>query len=113
MNIEKRIKQMEEEAKVFYEKAYKLWEEGLKEKCDREGLRIRFLEPYIPYVPKNWNGVLILCEAQNLSNSSIREFWSAIVSITHLKDGRYLAYSPKQRLHLVGEWDEKIYNRAV
>ncbi len=28
-----------------------------------------FKEPYIPYVPKPWNGVLVLAEAQNISSS--------------------------------------------
>jgi len=27
-------------------------------------------EPYIPYFPNDWNGVLVLAEAQNLSNSN-------------------------------------------
>jgi hypothetical protein len=27
-------------------------------------------EPYIPYIPDNWNGILVLAEAQNLSKSS-------------------------------------------
>ncbi|MBI1784434.1 hypothetical protein HYR69_04755 [Candidatus Sumerlaeota bacterium] len=46
---------------------------GLKEKlitvCKRHVLRDRhgatLAEPYIPYVPKHWNGVLVLAEAQN------------------------------------------------
>lgn len=25
--------------------------------------------PYIPYIPENWNGVLVLAEAQNLSEN--------------------------------------------
>src|SRR5687767_623342 len=29
-----------------------------------------FQEPYVPYVPDNWNRVLLLAEAQNLSDSS-------------------------------------------
>lgn len=29
-----------------------------------------FLEPYIPYIPKKWNGILVLAEAQNLAKSN-------------------------------------------
>ena len=30
--------------------------------------------PYIPYIPDNWNGVLVLAEAQNLNIGDYREF---------------------------------------
>jgi len=42
--------------------------------CERHNLPNRFRpvipEPYAPYIPKSWNGILILAEAQNLSKRS-------------------------------------------
>ena len=32
------------------------------------GKNVVIPEPYIPYIPKNWNGILVLAESQNLSN---------------------------------------------
>jgi len=42
--------------------------------CERHNLSDRFRsvipEPYAPFIPQNWNGILILAEAQNLSKRS-------------------------------------------
>lgn len=42
--------------------------------CERHNLPDRFRsvipEPYAPFIPRNWNGILILAEAQNLSKRS-------------------------------------------
>lgn len=42
--------------------------------CERHNLPDRFQsvipEPYAPFIPQNWNGILILAEAQNLSKRS-------------------------------------------
>ncbi len=35
-----------------------------------EEIEVVIREPYIPYVPENWNGVLVLAEAQNLSSTN-------------------------------------------
>ena len=32
-------------------------------------------QPYVPFIPKNWNGVLVLAEAQNLSKGSPDVEW--------------------------------------
>jgi hypothetical protein len=67
------------------------------------------LEPYIPFIPKRWNGTLILAEAQNLSDkSSSYLMW--------LK-----AASPKTRMQRlgrngsvgVGPWDNGSLKLAV
>jgi hypothetical protein len=34
---------------------------------DEDHPTIVFPEPYLPYIPKNWNGILVLAEAQNLA----------------------------------------------
>ncbi|ACH64400.1 conserved hypothetical protein [Aliivibrio fischeri MJ11] len=35
-----------------------------------EGENVVIHEPYIPFIPENWNGILILAESQNLSSSN-------------------------------------------
>ncbi|MDZ4205125.1 MAG: hypothetical protein U1C46_09955 [Bacteroidales bacterium] len=45
----------------------------LIEKCKEyiiEGNKFVIAEPYIPYIPENWNGILILAESQNLSKTN-------------------------------------------
>ena len=31
-------------------------------------------EPYVPFVPDDWNGILVLAESQNLSQTSNGEY---------------------------------------
>ncbi len=35
-----------------------------------ESVNVVIKEPYIPYVPKNWNGMIVLAESQNLSSTN-------------------------------------------
>lgn len=37
---------------------------------DQESEKVVIPEPYIPYIPDDWNGILILAEAQNLGKKS-------------------------------------------
>ncbi len=34
-----------------------------------------FPEPYLPYVPSDWNGILVLAEAQHLAGASTYRQW--------------------------------------
>jgi len=36
-----------------------------------------FPEPYLPYVPSDWNGILVLAEAQHLAGASTYRQWLA------------------------------------
>jgi hypothetical protein len=56
-------------------KSKKMMKKQLIDICKSEkylitGDHIVVSEPYIPYIPENWNGVLVLFEAQNLSGSN-------------------------------------------
>ena len=49
-------------------------------------------EPYVPYIPQNWNRVLVLAEAQNLSRRNQK----------YVDD--LMRLSSKERIHRLGHW---------
>jgi hypothetical protein len=55
-------------------------------------------QPYVPFVPKNWNGVLVLAEAQNLSKGSPDVEWLKSATpderIFRLRRDRRIAIQP-------------------
>ncbi len=73
-----------------------------------------FPEPYIPYIPDNWNGVLVLCESQNLSKSSgsyyeLLKSWSSDQRLNRL----YEEDSKERDFVGVKPWDEGTLKLAV
>ncbi|MGF1907859.1 hypothetical protein L4C38_00150 [Vibrio kasasachensis] len=88
--------------------------EGLISTCKKYVLDDRntvvISEPYIPYVPKNWNGVLVLAESQNLSvsNTDYVQFLSKMSTDERIKR---LGYSTD----FVGvyPWDDGSIKLAV
>lgn len=38
-------------------------------------------EPYIPYVPESWNGLLVLAEAQNLSEATNSRYRAVLLGM--------------------------------
>lgn len=62
------------------------------ERNDREDVVLP--EPYIPYVPDNWNKVLVLSESQNLSAKKYVD--------------ELLAKDTKGRINRLYEWDDKV-----
>ncbi len=67
-------------------------------------------EPYIPYIPKNWNGVLVLAEAQNHAGANVK-YLKRLESLT--------AQQRYERLYLDGDrvgiqpWDDGTLKFAV
>jgi hypothetical protein len=45
-------------------------------------------EPYIPYIPEDWNGILVLAEAQNLSDTNRAYREKLLAADTRLRYGR-------------------------
>lgn len=66
-------------------------------------------EPYIPYVPARWNGILVLAESQNLSNTNIEY-------VEYLK-----GLNPSERMQRLGRrskidiqpWDDGTLKLAI
>lgn len=67
-------------------------------------------EPYIPHIPKNWNGILVLAEAQNHAGANA-EYLKRLESLTARQ--RY------ERLYLDGDrvgiqpWDDGTLKFAI
>jgi len=67
-------------------------------------------EPYIPYVPTEWNGLLVLAEAQNLSGTRNSSYRRSLI-----------AMSPRERMERLGRiedigiqpWDDGSLKLAV
>ena len=84
-------------------------------------LQVVFYEPYIPYIPDNWNGFLILAEAQNLPKKSKskadKELPDYIVSLKNEKS-KYrilrLEHYPKKYVNKIGigPWDDNSLKLA-
>ena len=80
--------------------------------CQRHILKDQTLtrvpEPYIPFVPKNWNGTLVLAEAQNLSiNGKYFQWLSSLTTderIYHLAANDQVGIQP---------WDDGSLKLAV
>ena len=51
--------------------------ESLKQICQNfalsENVKVIERTPYIPYIPENWNGVLVVAEAQNITEDDYRD----------------------------------------
>ena len=67
-------------------------------------------EPYVPYIPTDWNRILVLAEAQNLGSTKgyiklLRELPSPERRVRRL-------YESPDRLH-VGPWDDGTLKLAV
>jgi hypothetical protein len=70
-----------------------------------------FAEPYIPYIPDQWNGLLVLSESQNLaSHQNYIDFLSKLNSSEKIQR----LYNSKNNLSLgVGPWDDGSLALAV
>ena len=75
----------------------KIQKNKLIEICEKYTLskndRVVIKEPYIPFIPENWNGYLVLSEAQNLSAAN-SEY------VDHLRSSK-----PEQRFFRLGNLD--------
>lgn len=81
--------------------------------CERHVLEekedVVFAEPYIPYVPENWNRVLVLAEAQNLSKTN-KTYVDGLTAKTPLE--RMQRLSDPGNLG-VGPWDDGTLKFAL
>lgn len=70
-----------------------------------------FAEPYIPYIPDHWNGLLVLSESQNLaSHQNYIDYLSKLNSSEKIQR----LYNSKNNLSLgVGPWDDGSLALAV
>ena len=66
-------------------------------------------EPYLPYVPENWNGLLVLAEAQNLSKTN-EEYVSELRGMS--SDDLYFRLSDPADLGIM-PWDDGSLKLAV
>ncbi|MCG9730077.1 hypothetical protein L1D44_09465 [Shewanella sp. Isolate13] len=88
--------------------------EGLISTCKKYVLDDRnavvISEPYIPYVPENWNGILVLAESQNLSVSN-SDYVQSLSSMSADDRIQRLGYSSE----FVGvyPWDDGSIKLAV
>lgn len=59
---------------------YEMWNEELllnvcKEHCYQNAENVIVPEPYLPYVPENWNGILVLAESQMIGEKDNYARW--------------------------------------
>ena len=84
-----------------------------REFADRAPDGVIFPEPYLPYVPAKWNGVLVLAEAQNLGNPEAGHvLWLEGLPPEERIKRLYIAHSLGQDLG-VGPWDNGITKLAL
>ena len=69
-------------------------------------------EPYVPHVPKDWNRVLVLAEAQNLSNAHKGYRNRLLAADAEARILRLLAPSPESHLG-IKPWDQGFLKLAV
>lgn len=72
-----------------------------------------FQEPYIPYIPDKWNGVLVLAEAQNLAKSN--DDYVAILKAMNRKqkiERLYYAVKTENRA-MIQPWDDGSLKLAI
>ena len=75
---------------------------------DSEGAVIN--EPYIPYIPDTWNGIIVLAESQNLSSGSDR-YVQALMSFS--ANGRMNRLIPGLNGIGVQPWDDGSLKLAI
>ena len=69
-------------------------------------------EPYIPYIPPNWNRILVLAESQNLSLSS-EEYVKALRKLDSEDRMKRLGLNGLCRGIGVGPWDDGSLKLAI
>jgi len=67
-------------------------------------------EPYAPYVPSNWNGILVVAEAQNLAGDT--PYVKALISASTEERIRRLYEDAPAHLR-IGPWDDGTLKLAV
>lgn len=71
-------------------------------------------EPYVPFVPKDWNRVLVLAEAQNLSNAHKGCRTRLLAQDPESRILRLLAHTDSPEPHLgIKPWDQGFLKLAV
>lgn len=97
------------------------WKNELLAVCRRfshsgEGVEVE--EPYIPFVPEDWNNILLLSEAQNLSGSydsyveSIQNATDEVKWLRLYPEARKTLYGVSQNIG-VGPWDDGVLKLAA
>ncbi len=93
-----------------------MWNEKLKEAlinvckshCYQNAENVIVPEPYLPYVPENWNGIFILAESQS---SAAPQYWKRVKEESALERMQRLEKNPK-RLG-IGPWDDGTIKLAL
>ncbi|NTJ39282.1 hypothetical protein HQK29_16785 [Vibrio vulnificus] len=79
--------------------------EGLISTCKKYILTIKIQlligEPYIPYIPNNWNGVLVLAESQNLSAGN-NDYVQSLYNMSQDERIQRLGYSSEFVVFILG-----------
>ena len=79
-----------------------------KEICISKKIVIQ--EPYIPYFPENWNKILVISEAQNLSKTN----YSYVNKLEELEPKkRFLRLYNQEKSLGIGPWDDGTLKLAV
>jgi hypothetical protein len=95
--------------------------------CERHALAsgdVVVPEPYIPHLPKSpkeWNGILVLAEAQNLSSAKVRQYRESLEALHKAGDYEALHDRLNGDLHEssglqgvgIGPWDDGTIKLAV
>jgi hypothetical protein len=77
---------------------------------DRSPAQAIVPEPYVPYVPRGWNGILVLAEAQQLARADTYRQWLEGIA----PDQRMVRLGQRQAGEVgVGPWDDGIIKLAV
>ena len=75
--------------------------------------RVIFPEPYIPYIPDSWNGIMVLAEAQNLAKSN-NDYVAILNNMSSDQRIERLYYAVKtERRIRIQPWDDGSLQLAV
>ncbi len=89
----------------------------LKDNPEYEQIRdlIPIKEAYIPYIPKNWNKILVLAESQNLTDTNYRNWLETESNPTKrmLRLGNYPSTRDSHSRIGVGQWDSGWLKIAI
>jgi hypothetical protein len=96
-----------------------MWNEDQKEvllkvcknHCYRNAENVIVPEPYWPYVPENWNGILVLAESQS---SVCPEYWEWVKKEPTEERMQRLGKNPKEPKEIgIGPWDDRTIKLAL
>jgi len=93
-----------------------MWNKELKEAllnvckkhCYQDAENIIVPEPYLPYVPENWNGILVLAESQS---SAHPQYWKQVKKESILERMQRLGKYPRELS--IGPWDDGTIKLAL